>query len=340
MKILKLVFYMILFFSLMLTGCFVGSYFWIVDQMTPSKTEKSVDVKVPDGFNTKQIATILKQNKIIKSAFIFRCYVRLLAVGHKLRPGNYTFSTKFTLSDIVYRLLNGRMTSILVTIPEGSTLDKIGDILQNSEICSKRGFLKAVNDPKLIGSIFNDWSLIPAGEGLAFPETYRFSRNTSPSIVAAQMLKLTKHNIDKIFPDKLPNGLSPYEACILASIVEREAKLDSDRPLIASVFYNRLKSKRKLESCATVQYALPCHKDRLLFEDLKIDSPFNTYRYAGLPPTPISNFGKASLSAVANPANTKYLYFVANGTGGHSFAETLKKHNQNTKKYFKKRRAH
>jgi UPF0755 protein len=337
MKIFKIMVYVALFLFLGLSGFVAGGYLWFTEQMVAPKDSATSKIFIPPGSNTKQIATILKQSKVIRSAFVFRLYIRLLAIDHKLRPGTYAFTPKDSVEEVVYKLLKGTSKTVSVTIPEGITLAKTAQILQEAGVCNSEDFLAAVSNPELLGKIFSNWELIPAPEGLVFPETYNFNRPSSAQKVAHRMLSLTRHQIDEILPNDLPNGLSQYEACVLASIVEREAVLHSERPLISSVFLNRLKKKMKLESCATVQYALPEHKDRLLYEDLKIDSPYNTYKFTGLPPTPISNFGRASLKAVADPEDTNYLYFVSNNRGGHNFSKSLSQHNKSKKLYLKNR---
>ena len=323
------------FLFLALVGGFVYSIWsWVVDSSQPTMVAKNTNINIAQGANTKQIAKILKEKKIIKSSLLFRIYIRILAVDQSLKPGLYTFSGNENLKEVVQLLLNGNQTTIAVTIPEGTTINKVAEILQDASICKATDFIESVSNPALLGKIFSDWQLIPQPEGLIFPDTYYFAKDSTSDKVAERMLKLMKHQIDRIFPATLPNGLSQYEGCILASIVEKEAVLDKDRPVIASVFYNRLNKKMKLESCATVLYALGIHKQRLLLDDLKVDSPYNTYLKYGLPPTPISNFGIASMNAVANPANTDYLFFVVNGhDGGHNFSKTVTEHNKNKKEY-------
>ena len=323
-----------LLFSLI--GGFLFSFWsWVDGASKPVDSGKSCRIEITQGANTKKIASLLKEKNIIKSALLFRIYIRFLAVDQNLKPGKYTFKGKESLQEVIQLLLNGSQNTIPVTIPEGTTVKEVALILQRAEVCNGKDFIEAVTDPGRLGKVFSGWELIPQSEGLIFPDTYFFAKNTPADRVAERMLKLMKHQIDKIFATPLPNGLNQYEGCILASIVEKEAVLDKDRPLIASVFYNRLKKHMKLESCATVLYALGSHKQRLLYEDLKVQSPYNTYLNTGLPPSPISNFGVASMKAVAYPANTDYLFFVVNGQdGGHNFSKTVDEHNRNKKEYF------
>lgn len=330
---------MAVFLFCVLGGFVGGSIIWIRDMSMPPEERTDCRIFIEPGANTSQISQILKSNKIIRSAFLFRLYIRFLAVDQRLRPGCYFFSAGESLDQVVFKLLQGMMKTVQVTIPEGTTNRQVADLLEYAGICTSKEFLEACNDPQLIGRVFSDWELIPAGEGLLFPDTYIFNRPTLAFKVAERMFRLTKFQIDAIFGKKLSTGLSQYEGCILASIIEKEAAKETEKPIIASVFYNRLKKGIKLESCATVLYAHGQHKERLLYEDLKIDSPFNTYLNQGLPPTPISNFGASSMRAVAHPAKTDYLYFVSDGKGGHQFSKTLKEHNHNARKFFKNRKA-
>lgn len=339
MKTIKTALVMVFFLLALLSGFCYSLWAWYLENSKPATLDKPVEIVINEGMSTAKIANTLKEHGIIRSALLLRIYIKFLAIDQNLKPGQYSFTGKETLPEVIQHLLRGNIKTVPVTIPEGTTLKEVAAILQDAAICNIPDFLEAVSDPGLLGLVFSDWELIPQAEGLIFPDTYYFAKGTSANKVAKRMLKLMKHQIDKIFCAKLPNNLSQYEGCILASIVEKEAVIDNDRPLIASVFYNRLRKNMKLETDASVQYALGERKKRVLYEDLKVDSPYNTYRYQGLPPTPISNFGVASMKAVACPAETDYLFFVANGVnGGHKFAKTLNEHKKNTKEYFKKRR--
>ncbi|MDN5278353.1 MAG: hypothetical protein PWR01_2318 [Clostridiales bacterium] len=338
MKIFKSLIYMAIFAFLCLAGFAGGAFLWVRDMSAPPANSTEQKIFVEPGANTRQIASQLKQGGVIRSAFLFRIYIRFLAVDQRLRPGAYFFAAGETLDQVVFKLLKGTMKTVPVTIPEGTTNAQVAEILQNAGICNAREFEEASFDPLIVGKAFSDWELIPSGEGLLFPDTYNFNRPTSAKKVAERMFRLMRYQIERIFQGQLPQNLSQYEACILASIVEKEAVKEEDRPMIASVFLNRLRKKIKLESCATVLYAHGEHKDRLLFEDLKIESPHNTYKYAGLPPTPISNFGAASMLAVANPAETDFLYFVSDGNQGHRFSKSLKDHNRYRKEFFRIRK--
>jgi len=319
-------------------GMLVGFFDWFGEMALPVKTASTKEIIIEPGSGTRKIAAQLKAGEIIRSALAFRMYVRFIAVDQRLKPGVYAFNGSENLYEVIFKLLKGNMPTVQVTIPEGVTIARAAAILQDNGVCNAIEFIEAVSDPQTLGKIFADWELIPAPEGMIFPDTYNFNRPSSAEKVAERMLRLTRHQIDRIFAPPLPHGLSQYEGCFLASIIEKEAALAHEREIIASVFYNRLRKNIRLESCATVLYALGGHKSRLLYEDLKIDSPFNTYLNEGLPPTPISNFGASAMNAVAKPAETDYLYFVSDGNRGHRFARSLGEHNRYRNEYFKQRK--
>ncbi len=288
--------------------------------------------------NPRQIGSALREAGVIRSALWFRALIHWYGVAHRLQPGSFTFSGRETPEEVIGALLEPQTITERVTIPEGLTLGDIGLILESNGIVSAASFTTAINSPALLASVFPTWGPIPHAEGLAFPETYQFTPGMRAEEIARTMLELTRLTAERVASGPLPLGLSPYQACILASIVEREARLAEERPLVASVFLNRLERRMRLESCATVLYALPEFKERLTNEDLKVNSPYNTYQNPGLPPTPIANFGKAALAAVASPAETDFLFFVSDASGGHRFSRTLAEHDRSKRLFFQERR--
>ncbi|MBF0410082.1 MAG: endolytic transglycosylase MltG [Candidatus Riflebacteria bacterium] len=316
-----------------------GGALWF-NEMLASRAAFSapVEVTIPKGLQTRQIAGVLKGSRVVSSAFVFSFWVRFNGVSNRLRPGTYKFNGGESIDDIISILLEGREENFKFTIPEGLTLKMIAQALESSQACSAESFLEKINSRELVSKVFSDWGTIPNPEGLAFPETYIFRKGVTASEIAETMLLMTKNVVEKACSSSNEKDLSVYQKCILASIVERECKLESERPLVASVFLNRLKKNMRLESCATVQYALPMHKERLLYEDLRIVSPYNTYQNIGLPPTPISNFGRSSIEAVASPAQSEFLFFVSDASEGHRFAKSAAEHDRNKKIFFEERK--
>ncbi|MFZ2961371.1 MAG: endolytic transglycosylase MltG [Candidatus Ozemobacteraceae bacterium] len=320
-----------------MTSFLLGGYWWLADASSCPLTGRPVSLVIAPGMHTGEIAALLKGNGILKSAFLFRFWVGFYGVGNRLRPGNYKFQGNESLDQILQLLLEGREERVRVTIPEGWTVPMVAAGVERAGICSASTFIETISSPELLQRTFPGWGALSTPEGLAFPETYTFSRGVSPKDVVESMLQKTFEVVSRRVGTATAEGLTPYQACILASIVEREGKLSEERPVISSVFLNRLRQGMRLESCATVQFALPQHKERLTFDDLKFESPFNTYLHPGLPPAPISNFGKMSIDAVVSPAKTEFLFFVSDASAGHRFAATLSEHERYRKRFFQDR---
>jgi UPF0755 protein len=287
----------------------------------------AVMVTINDGDNARAVARTLKGRKIISSEILFLAWVKLTKSASSLKPGVYKFTQKHLTPEIVKILREGAKDFIKVTIPEGADIKKIAEILfDKGVIANKEEFINLAETQKM--------------EGYLMPETYI----VSPRMSAQSMIKVMHDEfINKITPEMYERaeviGMSMQSVIILASIVEREAVADAERPVIAAVFLNRLAKGQKLESCATVQYALGEQKARLLYKDLEIDSPYNTYKHKGLPPAPICNPGLACIKAVLWPAKTDSLFFVSRGDGTHEFSETLAQHNKNKQKLLPKQTA-
>jgi UPF0755 protein len=273
-------------------------------------------VVIPHGATVQAIAVTLQDNGVPVNRYIFRLAARLFA-DDGLKAGEYQITPEQSLADVVEMMREGRSVVRLLTIPEGLTSHEIVTLLRD--------------DPALSGEIKD----IPP-EGSLLPETYRYSLNDARSNVIERMRKSMKEQLNGLW-EKRESGLplqSPEEALVMASIIEKETgKKPEERARVAGVFANRLKQGMRLQSDPTVIYALtkgqkPFGRD-LRREDLSFASPYNTYMYTGLPPGPISNPGRASLEAALHPEKNDFLYFVADGTGGHAFARDLATHNKN-----------
>lgn len=279
---------------------------------------KKIFIKIPAGSTPKQVAKILKNENIIKSESIFLTLVWLSRTEKKFKSGTYKFNTKMTSFAVLRDIINENTYRIKVTIPEGFTVVEIAELLEKKGVCNGKKFLEIVKNKKL--------------DGYLFPETYFFE----PDSLEDKVVQMLNGQFEKIFSDDfvkrtLALKMSKEKIIILASIIEREAKKDEERPLISAVFHNRLKKGWNLESCATVLYALGKHRDFLTYKDTKIDSPFNTYIHPGLPPAPICNPGVASIKAALYPAETVDMFFVADGSGTHKFSKYVQEHIKNKK---------
>lgn len=293
--------------------------------------EEIFDVK--KGSTPVTIAHELYEKGFIKNEKSFLLYSRLTGNIDKMKAGQYLLSPSMNIPEIVNMLVLGKVVTISFTIPEGYTLRQIAEVLINKEISTEDEFWRVVKDGQFD---YDFMAELPDGdrrlEGFLFPDTYIIAKGMKTERVINMMLNRFQQVMDKLPANN--TGLSLYELVTLASIVEGESLVDMDRPKIASVFYNRLNIKMKLDSDATIQYVFEKRKERVLYKDLQIDSPYNTYTHRGLPPGPIGSPGEASLKAVLDPAQTNYFYFVAkkDGSGEHVFAKTHDEHIRNKQK--------
>ena len=295
---------------------------WYLNQ--PTHEYPARQIHIPQGANARWIGQLLERENLIHNAYVFVWTVRLKGLGHQLKAGTYQLDGNGTTAAIAQSLLKAPIQTQPATIPEGLNRHQIAAHLQAAGVADSARFIAATEDPHLIRQL---GVVAPSLEGYLFPETYFFDLNTDEHTIASLMVD----QFHRVFADSLHQrlkeiGLSLHEAVTLASIVEREAVAVEEQPIISGVFQRRLKLNRRLESCATVNYALGTNKKRLTYADLEVDSPFNTYRYQGLPPGPISNPGRMALLSVLYPEETEYLYFVARGDGTHIFSRTNREH--------------
>ncbi|MDZ4166208.1 MAG: endolytic transglycosylase MltG [Coriobacteriia bacterium] len=293
--------------------------------VTPGVT---VQVEVPSGVGTAEIAGVLADAGVIDNAAMFRLRARLDGIDGKLRPGTYELTTGMSYAEVVERLLAGPpLDYATVTIPEGFTVEQIAARVEEAcgipadeftDMALGQAALFAEDHPYLV-DVYNG-SL----EGYLFPKTYRVVQGSGAADVIEMMLDQFDAEIATVdMTYATGRGLGLNEFVTLASMVEREARVADERPVVASVIYNRLERNMLLEIDATIEYVIKKNRPRLLNRDLEIDSPFNTYKNAGLPPGPIASPGLASLQATAAPAETGYIYYVlTSADGSHTFAET------------------
>ncbi|HIE05608.1 MAG TPA: endolytic transglycosylase MltG [bacterium (Candidatus Stahlbacteria)] len=272
----------------------------------------------PDESLSVVVDSLKSKNILVSKPWILML-AKLTGMDKEVKPGYYWIGRIEAPISILGKLRRGGADTIRITIPEGFTLNQIGVRLANAGIVDIDTFAFLTNNEEFIKTLDIDYA--NSLEGFLFPDTYIFSIFSDERQIIRKMV-----NRFKMIVEDLGIRDSLYEQLILASIVEREARIDSERQIIASIFRKRLYSGHPLESCATVNYALGVHNARLKYSDLRVKSPYNTYLYSGLPPTPICSPGKASLLAVVYPRPTRYLYFVSNGRGGHFFSSTYREH--------------
>ncbi|MBI1237241.1 MAG: endolytic transglycosylase MltG [Alphaproteobacteria bacterium] len=293
------------------------SWQWLQGEVADAgPAETDTIITLPRGAGLIPIANQLEREGVIGDARIFRIWVTIDGGDRDLQAGEYAIPARSSILDIYEQLREGETLSYPVTVPEGRTSAMIVRILNDSDM--------------LTGEITN----IP-GEGTLLPETYFVQRGTPRQDVLDRMRADQQALIDQLWPGRaadLPFD-TPDEAIILASVVEKETGVASERPLVASVFVNRLRRGMRLESDPTIIYGItggePLGRGIRRSELDNAGNPYNTYFVNGLPPTPIANPGRDAIAAVLNPPDTDYLFFVADGTGGHAFAETYRQHQRN-----------
>lgn len=294
------------------------------------------EVKVTPGMNLKEIANVLKENQIISNAFLFKWFVHWKRMDAKLKAGEYHFTTFLAPTDVLFKLQKGEEKLQRITVPEGYTVRQIAKLMEENKLGKYQQIMRLSKDKNFIEEQGLNASSL---EGYLFPNTYFFSKSQNAADLLKMMVEEFKKHFNKIWEKRLnDNALSQYETVILASMVEKEALVDDERPLIAGVFLNRLKKGMLLQCDPTVIYGLKYFDGNLRKRDLMESTPYNTYTNKGLPPGPICNPGLSSLKAAARPARVPYLYFVSQNNGHHFFSVTLAEHNKAVRRFQIKRK--
>lgn len=315
----------------------VGGCWWY---LAPGEVQldQPVTVEIPSGAGAKAVAARLAEAGVVKNAASFVFYVRGEGAESDLRPGSYTFAGAVDYAAVLSELKSGNLADNTknVTIPEGKTAPQIAAIWEAAGLCTAEEFLTACANLELDYDFLPEAA--PAGEaynrleGFLFPDTY----NVLLDWGAEDLVKLQTAQFAKIWTEERAAaaealGFTPGEIVTVASLIEREARVDHERPMIASVIYNRLAIGQLLQIDATIQYILGEQVDRVLYRHLEIDDPYNTYMYEGLPPGPICSPGLACIDAALMPADTEYYYYRTknDGSGEHNFAKTYAEHEAN-----------
>lgn len=298
---------------------------WLWWQFQPVGTGSLRLVRITPGMNARQIGQKLQNLGVIRNARAFEWAVRLKGWSGRLKPGTYELRPDMSALTIARLIAEGRVATSWVTIPEGYTLRQIAQLMQERGVADADELLRLATQE---GDTFTASFPLPKNlEGYLFPNTYRLPRGTGARTAIQSMLSLLDREVyQKYRSDIERSGFTFHQILTIASLIEREAKVPEDRPLISAVIRNRLRRGMKLEVDATVLYALGKHKSRVLYRDLEVDSDYNTYRRRGLPPGPIANPGVACIEAALRPAQVDYLYYVARPDGSHIFTRTLQEH--------------
>ena len=295
-----------------------------------------VMVEVPNNSTSSTVANMLEDKGLIKSALAFRGYSRYMGLDSKIQVGEYPLNASMSTPEILQVLIQGNQIYFSFTVPEGYTVEQIAALLAERGHVREERFLQLANQgdyPYPFLKKHPDIRYIL--EGYLFPDTYQITRHDNEETIIEMMLERFMQEIENIgFAQKAETlGLTVHEAVSIAAMIEREAVVPQERTVISGVIHNRIKIGMPLQIDATVLYALGEHKEVVLYKDLEVKSPYNTYYVSGLPVGPIASPGAAALRAAVEPQNNHYLYYVAKPDGSHAFSRTLAEHNRNKAKY-------
>ena len=301
-------------------------------------------VEIAPGSSPAAMGRVLAEAGVVPSAASFRTAVWLRGSGRRLQAGEYRFDTPISPAEVVNKLARGDVYLQPITFREGLNIRQMAAVFEERGFGAARDFIKAASNAELIRPLDPQAQDL---EGYLFPDTYTLPRSvTAEQLVSRMVARFEQSLTPQVREQAAARGLSVRQLVTLASLIEKETGKGEERPLVAAVYANRLKIGMGLQCDPTVIYALERagrYTGNLTRENLKFDSPYNTYRYAGLPPGPIAAPGKAALEAAADPADVPYLYFVSKNDGSHAFATTLEEHNRNVHQwqvqYFRDQRA-
>lgn len=316
----------------------LGFYGWS-QWLPPKGSGQTVTFEIPQGATSQEIAHLLAEKGLIKNSLVFRSYLLVGGQAASLQAGTYAIPKGSTIPEILDVIAKGKVhvNTVRFTIPEGFTIEQIADTLAKKGLVDRERFLKEEEtgtfEYDFVKEIPKKQGMKYRLEGYLFPETYEIKKGVTEHEIIDLMLKQFGNVITpEMRASFKAKGLSLHDAVTMASLVEREARVEKERPIIAGVIFNRLHQQPPmlLQIDATVQYVVG-QKEELLLKDLEVNSPYNTYKNQGLPPGPIAAPGKNSLNAVASPDKHDYLYYVTkkDGSGEHYFARTLEEHNRN-----------
>ncbi|MBI2484802.1 endolytic transglycosylase MltG [Candidatus Uhrbacteria bacterium] len=298
-------------------GWLVIRELWLRD---PAADAVEKTVMVEQGSGVSFIAELLKDEDIIESPFLFKVYAKLLRVEGRLQPGAFSLKSGMSTHDVLRRMTDPTATELTLTFPEGWTLAKMGDYLE-AEGVTTRAAWDAVATRDL--------------EGYLFPDTYRFLKGVIPEDMVKRLRREMDEKLEELAPALEASGRTTHEILTMASILEQEVRSPEDRRLVADLFWRRLDIGMALQADSTVNYVTGKDTPSISYADRDIDSPYNTYKYRGLPPGPISNPGLDAIRAALEPAANPYFFFLTDAEGKVYYAKTLEEHNVNKARYLR-----
>ncbi len=328
--------YTLWFVSLVILAAPVTALLTYIQISVPQELSASIKLQVQPGSGLNQIANDLQDSGVVRSALVVKLLARWKQQGGQIQAGNYRFSEPATPGEVLDRLVQGDVEKVSLTIPEGFTLQQIIVRAAEKGFGQQEKLSELAHDAPFIHSLGIEADNL---EGYLFPETYLFAPGIGEKALLSMMVsQFRDHAGSKLKKEAEKLGLTAHQWLTLASIIEKETGVVAEMPLISSVFHNRLKRKIPLQTDPTVIYGIKNFDGNLTRKHLNTPTPYNTYLIRGLPPGPIASPGLAALKAAVDPAQTKYLYFVATGDGGHQFSRTLKEHNAAVKEYLAQQR--
>jgi len=302
-------------------------------QPVDASDKTTIELTIPGGSSAKEVAGLLKAKDLIRSEKAFLKYCRREHLDAKLKAGSFSLSRSMSIEQISNRLVAGQNVNNTLTVPEGYTVKEIGQLLQAKKNISPQAWQQALQDD------YNYEFLPPKDranrlEGYLYPDTYVLAEKADAHAIIEQMLANFESRWNQQFAQLIAGkNIDRHEVIIIASMIEREAQQADERKRIAGVIYNRLSINMPLQIDATVLYSLGVHKNIVENKDLKVDSPYNTYLYPGLPVGPIACPGSASIAAALQPEKHNYFYYVSRGDGSHQFSKTFAEHQAAIRKY-------
>lgn len=318
---------------LLVAGICAGVWIYFTNPALENGVDKTIVIK--DGMHLREVSRTLEDEGIVKNSTAFVLLAKINGYSRKIKAGEYILNPSMSPLRILEMMTRGEVVTHTVTIPEGYSIEQIAAVLSSNGLIDREKFLAyAMSD-----GVENNYNIEGPGlEGYLYPDTYQFARGLNASAIVDGMIKRFREITAQFEQELAASGMTLHEVVTLASIVEKETGKASERPVIASVFLNRIRKRMRLESDPTVIYGIKNFSGNLKKKDLSTRTPYNTYVIRGLPPGPIANPGADSIKAVLYPAKTNYLYFVSKNDGSHYFSSNLREHNRAVYTYQKKRK--
>jgi len=316
-----------------LACCWFLAWYLLLLVMTPGNGQRVYGLSVPRGAGLSSVANELEQQKIIYSALHLRLLGHLRGLDREIRTGDYRLTDAMTPGEILEKMARGETDARRFTLPEGYSIFQAAELLEKAQIFKKEAFLEACRDRVLLNRLGLPGKSV---EGYLFPGTYLVGFHTDERALITEMVHEFRLRTNAFSQLLEQSGLDLHQMVTMASMIEREAVLTEEMPLISSVFHNRLRAGMPLQSDPTAIYGIRVFGGTVTRQDVQRNTPYNTYRIKGLPPGPIGNPSLEAMRAALQPADTDYFYFVARKDGTHQFSRTLQEHNQGVKRFLRK----